>query len=739
MGKFAGTAEERFELLAGVARVSDGTMSLEETVDRLLGILVPGFCDLATIIAAGEGGAWSRLGARLGPPATAEDEQRMRARRQVSAAPFGIPGAREAVSLLVSPLTEEDLRTVALDDDDLELLRSFDLGSALFIPLRARGRTLGALACGLRRQRGSYDEDDLRFAEVLAGRVALALDSAGLSETVSGLERRFEVALQSLAEAVLVRDASGATVFANPAAAELLEVDSPDDVVGAPRGDFMRRYAVTDPTGRPLDLTEMPSAQAARGEYPGPLLVRNVNRATGRERWLMDKASPVFTSDGEVSLVVTVVEDVTEVKRAELTQRLLAEAGRELSSSLDYEQTLQGVARLAVPEFADWCGVRVRGAGDLLQQVAVAHVEPDKVALAREFGEKYPNRLSDPGGAAQVIRTGEPQLIHVTEELLAAAQVGAEQLDFVRKLQMRSVLIVPLAVAGQSPIGALTLVRAESARVFSDDDLTVALELGRRAGTAVENARLYTERSAIASTLQQSLLPPQLPDLPGFRMASLYRAAGAQNEVGGDFYDVFSVASGWVAVVGDVAGRGAEAAALTSLARYTLRTASRLLDDPLEAVQQLNLALLERPQLSLVSVCYVLVRESEERVTAEVILAGHPPAYHLRQGVPEPVGEFAPFLGLADGEGWQATPVDLGPGDQLVLYTDGVTDAVGETERFGEARLAEALCDSASAEDAVRRVHNALREFARGPQSDDTAILAVERVPVEDRAGVSAG
>jgi len=96
--------------------------------------------------------------------------------------------------------------------------------------------------------------------------------------------------------------------------------------------------------------------------------------------------------------------------------------------------------------------------------------------------------------------------------------------------------------------------------------------------------------------------------------------------------------------------------ALTSLARYTLRTASRLLDDPLEAVQQLNLALLERPQLSLVSVCYVLVRESEERVTAEVILAGHPPAYHLRQGVPEPVGEFAPFLGPGGRRGVAGDP-----------------------------------------------------------------------------------
>lgn len=735
--KIGGAAEERFELLAGVAGVATEALPLEEAVDQLLGILVPAFADLATIVAAGEEGTWRRVGAKLGPPATAEDEQRLRERRSVSPAPLGIADARRAASRLLSPLTDQHLATVAIDDADLELLRSLELGSALFVPLRARGRVVGALACALRQSRGAYDQHDLRFAEVLASRLALALDAAGLSERVSGLERRFEVALQNLAEAVLVRDSSGATVFANPAAAQLLEVSSPDEVVGAPHGVFMQRYEVTDPAGRPVELEEMPSARAAQGQHPEPMLVRNVNRVSGRERWLMDKASPVFDRDGEVSMVVTVVEDVTEVKRAELSQRLLAEAGRELSSSLDYEQTLQGVARLAVPEFADWCGVRVLGSGDLLQQVAVAHVEPDKVALAREFGERYPSRLGDPGGSAQVIRSGEPQLVHITEELLAGSQAGPEQLELVRKLDMRSVLIVPLAVPGHSPIGALTMVRAESGRVFSQEDLTVAVEMGRRAGTAVENARLYTERSQIATTLQQSLLPPQLPDLPGFRLASLYRAAGAQNEVGGDFYDVFSVPSGWVAVVGDVAGRGAEAAALTSLARYTLRTASRLLDDPLQAVRQLNLALVERPALSLVSVCYVLVREVEGRVSADVILAGHPPAYHLRPGgPPQPVGEFAPFLGLVEEEGWQAISVELEPGDQLVLYTDGVTDTVGESERFGQARLAEALRDSSDADASIRQVHQALREFARGPQSDDTAILAVERVPVADRAGV---
>ena len=122
---------------------------------------------------------------------------------------------------------------------------------------------------------------------------------------------------------------------------------------------------------------------------------------------------------------------------------------------------------------------------------------------------------------------------------------------------------------------------SESGRLFDESDLALAEELGRRAATAVENARLYTERSRIASTLQQSLLPPELPEVPGFRLAGLYRAAGEQNEVGGDFYDAFEVPGGWMALVGDVAGRGAEAAALTSLSRHTLRAVGKLLGDPM--------------------------------------------------------------------------------------------------------------------------------------------------------------
>jgi PAS domain S-box-containing protein len=586
------------------------------------------------------------------------------------------------------------------------------------------------VTCGVGTSGREYGRRDLRFAEVLAGRIALALDNAGLSEMVVDLEQRLEATLANLAEAVIVRDADGRMVFANDAAARLLGFRSAEQLTTATPQELMGLFDAYDEQGRRLELTDLPSARAYAGERPEPLLIRNVDRATGEERWLLHKATPVRYPSGSLSMVINVIENVTEVKRAELTQRLLAEAGQALASSLDYEQTLQQVAQLAVPALADWCGVAMRGGDDLLEQVAVAHADPGKVELARELGRRYPARLSDPSGAAEVLRTGVPQLLpELTDEALAAFRLDDERVQIVRDLQMRSVIIVPLVTAGRPPIGTLTLVMAESGRAFDEDDLALAEELGRRAAAAVENARLYTERSRIASALQQSLLPPELPEIPGFRLATLYRPAGEENEVGGDFYDAFAIPGGWMLVVGDVEGRGAEAAALTSLSRYTLRTAGKLLGDPTAALAELNAALRERSRLSLVTVCCVVLYERDSDAEAQVVLAGHPPALHLRGGVPSPVGTFAPLLGVYDKADWEAVTLVLQPGDQLVLYTDGVIDTVGEHERFGEARLAEALTGAQSAVDSVRRIQEAVSGFAQGAQVDDTAVLAVERVP----------
>jgi PAS domain S-box-containing protein len=731
--------EDRFALLAAADEVADGTLLLANTAARLLGLVVPAFADVATLDSISPHGDLRRLGSRVDAPRAREElEAALLRRRPLPDAPVGLPRAIvSSESQLLASVTDADLHAIASSDEDFELLRALELRSALFIPLRARGRTVGALALGVGTSGRSYGEDDLRFAEVLAGRIALALDNAALSQTVTGLERRLEATLTNLAEAVLVRESGGQIVFANSAAARLLNLDSARAVIEATPQQLMDLYEVFDEDGRRLELADLPSSRAGRGEEAAPLLVRNIIRATGDERWLLHKATPVFDPDGSVSLIVSVIEDLTEVKRAELAQRVLAEAGQELSSSLDYERTLQGVAELAVPRLADWCAVAMRE-GDLLPLVALAHVDIGKVARVRDFEARHPVHLGDPARAAEVVRSGEALLIpEITGEVVAGGPLSEEALGLARELGLRSVIVVPLALADQPPIGALTLATAESGRRLEETDLALASELGRRAAIAVENARLYGELSEIATTLQRSLLPPDLPAMPGFRMASLYRAAGEQNEVGGDFYDVFEVPGGWMVVVGDVAGRGAEAAALTSLSRYTFRTAGKLLGDPIAALEQLNTALRESPSLSLVSVCCVRLRTGDGDAYADLVLAGHPPAYHVRRGSSRPVGVFAPFLGAYEHGGWEATTIKLDPGDQLILYTDGVIDTVGVEERFGEERLARTLSGATGAADAVRRIEHALVEFAHGSQVDDTAVIAVERTsagPVETRA-----
>jgi len=314
--------------------------------------------------------------------------------------------------------------------------------------------------------------------------------------------------------------------------------------------------------------------------------------------------------------------------------------------------------------------------------------------------------------------------------MLAVVAQDEEHLELLRSVGIQAGLTVPMS-KGAKIVGALTLISAESGRRFEAAEVTLAEELARRAGTAVENARLYTERSNIARTLQTSLLPGRLPHMPGWMAATLYRPAGDENWVGGDFYDAFAVRGGWLALVGDVAGRGAAAAALTGLARHTLRTAATLLEDPLDAVRTLNRELLALDAMSLCSVGAVLLGEDEDgRATAQVVCAGHPLPLLVRDGAVRPIGTFSPMLGAYAIDGWERTSYDLEPGDLLVLFTDGVFDTVGADDRFGEERLERTLDGATDAPDAVARIDAALSAFEVGEQADDTAILAVQRAPV---------
>jgi serine phosphatase RsbU (regulator of sigma subunit) len=274
-------------------------------------------------------------------------------------------------------------------------------------------------------------------------------------------------------------------------------------------------------------------------------------------------------------------------------------------------------------------------------------------------------------------------------------------------------------------VGVLALGLGPSSRRFEDADLELAAELGRRAATAIENARLYTQLESVATTLQRSLLPPELPEVPGWSFGSLYMPAGGETDVGGDFYDVFPTAAGWMAVMGDVVGRGAAAASLTAMGRYTLRTAGTLVGTPTMGLARLNENLRERGEMALCTAAVVLLRDGG---TASLVCAGHPLPYVIRDGRPRAVGRIGPMLGAFDHGHWLAAPLEIEPGDVMVLYTDGVLDARGPASRFGEARLEATLTGTTTAEDAVERIRAALLDFAGAEQDDDTAVLAIQKL-----------
>src|SRR2546430_8750357 len=169
------------------------------------------------------------------------------------------------------------------------------------------------------------------------------------------------------------------------------------------------------------------------------------------------------------------------------------------------------------------------------------------------------------------------------------------------------VLLKPIRAGGEA-IGVLSLVNRGGRRAFSTPEIRLARAVADRAGVAILNSKLATERARIAETLQHELLPPLLPEVEGWTMAAMYRPAGEQNRAGGDFYDVFECRNGWTVLVGDVEGHGAGAAALTAMVRYTIRTAAMLGGDIVAALDLLNTELRTREPVRLCSVAYVSIR-----------------------------------------------------------------------------------------------------------------------------------
>ncbi|HKN94259.1 MAG TPA: PAS domain S-box protein, partial [Thermoleophilaceae bacterium] len=469
--------------------------------------------------------------------------------------------------------------------------------------------------------------------------------------------------------------------------------------------------------------------------------------------------SPIHDPAGEIIGASVISRDISERKRIEAqraealrmeqearlaTERtarrasFLAEAQSVLSSSLDYEVTLRNVARLAVPNLADWCAIDMVAPDGSLKRLAIAHVDPAKERLVAEIERRFPVRPDPNRGAAKAIRTGRSQLIHeIPEELLHQIAQDEEHLGLLRRLGLRSAMIVPL-LGRERALGAIVFAAAESGLLFDEDDLALAEDLAARAGTAVDNARLYGERSYIADTLQRSLMPERLPDIEGLDIAARYRAAGEGTEVGGDFYDIYrSGESTWGVAIGDVRGKGPRAAVVTGLARYTLRTASLTNSLPSHVLGMLNEAMVLQPEGDrFLTVAYASLEPAADgaiRMTLGV--GGHPlPLLVHPDGSVEPVGTPGTLIGFVEDPEVVDQTIELEPGDSLVFYTDGVSEARSAAGLFGEERLIDLLkgCGGLGAATIAERIENDVLAFREDVMSDDMAVLVLR---VRDETG----
>ena len=418
-----------------------------------------------------------------------------------------------------------------------------------------------------------------------------------------------------------------------------------------------------------------------------------------------------------------------EARRREL--EFLASASAELDASLDLDVTLQRVADLTVPYLADGCMVDLLDETEVIRRVASAS-SVDTVEPVLDRLRMHHLELDGPHPISSAMRTGRVQVIEtVTDELRREWSTDEQYFDDIREWPARSAVVAPMRARGKT-LGTIAL-GAFTDRSFGPREVATIEELARRAAVAVDNARVYSERSYIAARLQQSLLPPHLPDVPGLEIAARFRPAGEAYDVGGDFYDIFETGTGgWAIAIGDVCGKGADAAALTAMARYTIRaTGIRAAQSPQRVLSLLNDVLLtEAPREQFLTVAYANLRVSEDSTELAIASAGHPlPLLLHADGRLEQVGAPGTLLGVVPEIELHPVVFELQPGDTLVFYTDGVTEArTTSGGMFGMEGLMSAVtaCVGCDAAEVAERIESSLTDANVERPRDDIAIVVVQ-------------
>lgn len=431
----------------------------------------------------------------------------------------------------------------------------------------------------------------------------------------------------------------------------------------------------------------------------------------------------------------------SDAELAEQRYRFLLTASTMLSAALDSASTIEALGRSAVPALADLCLIDTAGPGGNLNRVGARGNEVELAAAMLDVspvpGTHHPAIIAAESGEMVVVD-------NATDYELQVIAGNERNFEMLRERNLRSCLSVP--IVARSALGTLTLL-AEPAEPANRPGMvpTMAEDLARRAALAMDNAKLYESSRDMAITLQRSLMPSALPLVAGLDIAAIYNAGGEGAEVGGDFYDVFPTGagdSGWAAVMGDVCGKGADAAALSALARHTIRAANVYLRKPSRILAFLNQLVLQGQYHRFITVAYCRMKFVAGGVQVTLGRAGHPPPLVLRRdGTVNAVGKPGTLIGVTPDPKLMDQVIKVLPGESLVLYTDGITEARGVEGQFGQDRLEWELgrCAGRSAQQIADRLEEVVEAFQTERSHDDMAILVIRVDPDAASAAAEPG
>jgi PAS domain S-box-containing protein len=576
----------------------------------------------------------------------------------------------------------------------------------------------------------------------------------GVSEDVTeqrSLERRADDLTERLA---LALEAGGFGTWRWDVATGAVEWDAKlEQLFGLQPGTFDGTYetylSLLHPDDIASTLKTLEVATAAKSSY---VVDHRVVWPDGSVHWLQGKGHVILDDSGEVTGTIGCTADVTEqmdlllaheqsralALEAAETERVsrerlqfLGDINDALSRSNDEQQVMHNVTQAVVPRLGDWCAIFVcPESGGPYPAIEIAHVDPAMVSYAHELQRQFPYDPEATTGVAEVIRSGRSEFHPVIDEqVLLEADATDEARDVVRSLALRSAIAVPLVKRGRV-LGAMQFVNSESSRAYTEADLALAEAVAARIASTLTNIRLTERQRMIATTLQASLLPDSLPEIDGLEIAVRYWAAGEGAQVGGDFYDVFEIDTGWAVVIGDVCGTGPAAASLTGLVRHTIRALAWQNASHAEVLRQVNNAILRSGRSTFCTALFATLTRTTDGFLFETASGGHPlPIVRHGAGAARSTGKPGTLLGVYPQSRSTTVSTTLAPGDTVVMYTDGVTDVrpphdldTGALEALVE-RASDATDSASAVADALGREVSAILPIT--DRNDDIAILVL--------------